>query len=165
MWDQSTAVAEGVWTTEDHVSTFNRPKTRGVQSVQGRITSSLFAEKDKDAEPRHIRICLHGGKIWVTCREIRRLRLFHGLRNCFEGPRRCFGLIESHAGTLRRCFGLIESPAEGLRSCFWPFRELCRGAEVLFWPSRELCRGPVDRFPLPEDLFPHPEDLFPHSGD
>ena len=38
--------------------------------MQGRITSSLFAEKDKDAEPRHIRICLYSGKIWVVMARI-----------------------------------------------------------------------------------------------
>ena len=34
--------------------------------MQGQITSSLFAEKDKGADLRHIRICLYSGKIWGT---------------------------------------------------------------------------------------------------
>ena len=48
-------------------STYFRPKTRGVQTVHGRISRVYLPKKDRDADLRHIRICLYDGKIWVVC--------------------------------------------------------------------------------------------------
>ena len=103
-------------------------------------------KKDRSADVRTGYFCLGSGKTWVVRGpNTGGVALFHGWRSCFEGPRHCFGFLESLAEVMVR---------------FWPFRELCRGSWTRFWPSRGLCRGPVDRFLSPEDGFPLPGDLW-----
>ena len=113
-------------------STYFRPKTRGVQTVHGRISRVYLPKKDRSADVRTGYFCLGSGKTWVVRGpNTGGVALFHGWRSCFEGPRHCFGFLESLAEVMVR---------------FWPFRELCRGSWTRFWPSRGLCRDAEELF-------------------